>query len=310
MKNITIIKCDRLVRPGFTIVELLVVISIIALLISLLLPALAAAKEDAVTIQCAARLRTIGQMVQEYANTYDGALPAGNIWPAYETWDETLFAWYTPYCRIVNGRNPVPLFAVAGNDSPQVQQQLIGSWRGLFYCPARLIAVAPGADIVGATEQYAANPNAFPDIASNYRVRGQLVVANNPWPKLADITRPEQVIAVGDANQVYSWGGTWPLFNWTGFQPGNNPNYSPTTVILPTFFEPGTGVIDGNTDWNTGAGLWVDGTGLRYRHDMNSSGVGVANVVFFDGHVAKMHEGQLQERNVVVTHAPAGNLSN
>lgn len=60
---------------AFTLIDLLVVISIIALLIAIILPAIAQARETAKAIVCMSNVRQVGLGFHMYATNYDDALP-------------------------------------------------------------------------------------------------------------------------------------------------------------------------------------------------------------------------------------------
>src|SRR4051794_28497788 len=75
-------------RRAFTLVELLVVIGIIAVLISLLLPAITKARNAANNVACLANLRSIGQAMTIYATENGGCIPGSGNTSARFIWFE------------------------------------------------------------------------------------------------------------------------------------------------------------------------------------------------------------------------------
>lgn len=144
---------------GFTLVELLVVIAIIALLISLLLPSLSTARQQARRTVCASNLRSLALAVHAYANDHQdrlvtAGLAHGGSVDEHAAWLNTLKQHY----------NNALIARCPGDESPH--------WE----------TVVPG------TEQVRRSSYAV----SYYTV--QKIGGRGPWNQLSMFRRPAQTI--------------------------------------------------------------------------------------------------------------------
>ena len=82
-------------RPGFTLLEMLVVIAIIATLVGMLIPAVQGAREAARQAQCANNLRQIGVALTRHASTADSFPPgiAATAWQSVDLGRSQFYEW-------------------------------------------------------------------------------------------------------------------------------------------------------------------------------------------------------------------------
>jgi len=95
---------DRKSRTGFTLVELLVVIGIIALLVSILLPALNRARRQAATVQCSSNMRQLAQGMLMYIQDNKGVFPPAVVYASNGGADLNLYprgwSWCTDLVKL------------------------------------------------------------------------------------------------------------------------------------------------------------------------------------------------------------------
>jgi prepilin-type N-terminal cleavage/methylation domain-containing protein len=138
-------------RGGFTLTELLVVIGIIAVLLGILLPALAAARKSAKRTQCSNNLRQIGIGVLTYTADSKGLVPYISEWNPY-----------TIYTN--NGNDPV-------SDARPTLLSLVNDYH-VFYCPFSYDKLDPDNPSAEGWNGATTGPGALPYLQCSYCLPG------------------------------------------------------------------------------------------------------------------------------------------
>lgn len=287
---------------AFTLVELLVVIGIIALLISVLMPALSRARQAANLIDCQARLHTMGQALYTYTAETRGLLPWCFInhvdihpdWKGepYWEWELTLTQMLNRNAFDSTGRlvNPSGVF----RDKDTIEAAPGGRWINHYTCNTRLFYESHVVD--NAPDVF----NAGVPIPPRERIQR----------KISSVRRPGEVFLIWDGPQAQNlfnntYAGAASMDGWamdarTAYCFGS-PRVTAASYDRPSppgSLAPGANGkalqkkynIDLRHAWNPPDG-WT--SHMRFRHMSNTT----LAALCLDGHVTTRRVGEFLVKN-------------
>jgi len=183
-------------QKAFTLVELLVVISIIAILLSILMPALGKVRKQAQGVICLTNARSLGQAAMTYANDNEGLYPRDMTYQngvatcKAPYWDDRLF----PYV----GKNYATFLCPAVMNTPEAQKSLayVKAHPGVNSDPTVACGGQGGMNVkCYRINSYLGGDKMDPPMAG-------FIGTGRPW-SISNIRQPSAVIAFVDSDVQY-----------------------------------------------------------------------------------------------------------
>jgi prepilin-type N-terminal cleavage/methylation domain-containing protein len=255
---------------GFTLVELLVVIGIIAVLVAMLLPALQRARRAANTVQCASNQKQIAMAIIMYANANKNQLPPSRVIPS-TTYPEGWF-WANELVK----QKYIP----TGSSGAAAAGGMLDS-KSVFFCPEALkdidtysVALSSSSAAFPRDARNNTGQRYYSDPVTNFSVATWYLLACKP---------SANNVALGMAKDT-----PFVIFSGGAF---GNPDVrlaDPKYARIITKVKKGSDVVmlvDGSDHQN---GVNWNRIAARHGAVTNGGKDGFANHAFFDGHVS-MH---------------------